>query len=87
MLIRLILQVEEMEKETRNVIAKYSEIEDKLTSVAKEKTTLETKSSKLSTKLGGVLRELQVSILTTTECGRFRDSFMPLPIAILMSFI
>jgi len=52
-------QVEEMEKETRNVIAKYSEIEDKLTSVTKDKTTLETKSSKLSTKLGGVLRELQ----------------------------
>jgi len=52
-------QVEEMEKETRNVVAKYSEIEDKLTSVTKEKTTLETKSSKLSTKLGGVLRELQ----------------------------
>jgi len=52
-------QVEEMEKETRNVIAKYSEIEDKLSNISKEKTTLETKSTKLSTKLGGVLRELQ----------------------------
>jgi len=52
-------QVEEMEGETKNVIAKYSEIEDKLSSVAKEKSALETKSSKLSAKLGGVLRELQ----------------------------
>jgi len=52
-------QVEDMEKETRNVIAKYSEIEDKLSNVAKEKTALESKSTKLSTKLGGVLRELQ----------------------------
>merc|ERR1739838_351781 len=47
------------EGETKNVIAKYSEIEDKLSSVAKEKSALETKSSKLSAKLGGVLRELQ----------------------------
>ena len=54
------VKVEDMEKETRTVIAKYSEIEDKLTAVSKEKTTLETKSTKLSTKLGGVLRELQV---------------------------
>ena len=52
-----------MEKETRNVIAKYSEIEDKLSNISKEKTTLETKSTKLSTKLGGVLRELQVSFM------------------------
>ena len=56
-----ILQVEEMEGETKNVIAKYSEIEDRLSSVAKEKSVLESKSTKLSSKLGGVLRELQVS--------------------------
>jgi len=52
-------QVEEMEKETRNVIDKYSEIEDRMAAVAREKSSIETKSAKLSTKLGSVLRDLQ----------------------------
>ena len=49
-----------MEKETRNVIDKYSEIEERMAAVAREKSSIETKSAKLSTKLGSVLRELQV---------------------------
>jgi len=52
-------QVDEMVEKTRTILLKNTELDEQLAAIAKEKTTLEAKSTKLSTKLTSVLRELQ----------------------------
>merc|ERR1719383_1373010 len=48
-----------MVEKTRTILLKNTELDEQLAAIAKEKTTLEAKSTKLSTKLTSVLRELQ----------------------------